>query len=113
MELRDLGSLHDILHAARQARSYIEGLEFDQFSHDYLHQDGVIRQLLVVGEAAARLSQAARDVLTSIPWRQWIGMRNRLVHAYDLIDLEIVWLTAHDELPALISAIEVILDSHK
>jgi len=69
-------------------------------------QDVIIRCLLVVGEAAGRISASRRAELPTIPWAQTAGMRNRLVHDYGNIDLEQVWLTARDDLPELIRELE-------
>lgn len=69
-------------------------------------------KLQVIGEAASRLDPHIRDATSDIPWRKIIGMRNILVHEYEGIDLDIVWGVV-DELPALRSRIEVLLEKHR
>lgn len=100
---RDLQSLLDMLQSAEIVVSYLDGITESRFYHDEPQlQDAVIRRLLVVGEAANRVSEEKRLSLTDIEWPQVRGMRNRLVHEYDEIDLAIVWETAQTIIPELI-----------
>jgi uncharacterized protein with HEPN domain len=62
-----------------------------------------------LGEAAGRVSPAGQEKYTEIPWREVIGMRNRLVHGYDSVDLAILWDTIELDLPPLIFQLEKIL----
>ena len=68
----------------------------------------LVKEIEIVGEAAARVSEAAREHLPDIPWDELIGMRNRLVHAYFDVNLDIVWQTVQDDLPRLIALLEPI-----
>jgi uncharacterized protein with HEPN domain len=70
-----------------------------------------IRCTEIVGEAAARLSEECRRSCPQIEWNSIIGMRNRLIHAYFDVNLAIIWRTVRDDLPALISALQGVLDS--
>ena len=65
-----------------------------------------MRRLEVLGEAARRVSAATRADLPGLPWRQMIGMRNRMIHEYDRVDLAVVWETVVRDLPPLITALE-------
>ena len=65
-------------------------------------QLALVRLVEIVGEAAARVSPEAQERFPSIPWQQARGMRNRLVHGYDTVDLAVLWDTIQDDLPALI-----------
>ncbi len=69
----------------------------------------VIRLLEVVGEAAARTSSATRSALPGIPWSQIIAMRNRLIHAYADVDLNIVWIVVRRDLPPMIAELNTYL----
>jgi uncharacterized protein with HEPN domain len=69
-------------------------------------QDAVIRRLLIIGEASKRVSEPTRKSLTTIPWSAISGMRNRLIHEYDEIDLDVVWDTIDKSLPILIVELE-------
>ncbi len=103
---RDEAYLLDILLAARDVQSYLEGLDFARFKESELHQDAVVRKLEIIGEAAGRVSEETKQSATGIPWRQVSGMRNRLIHEYSRIDLQEVWDTAQNDLPDLIAGIE-------
>jgi uncharacterized protein with HEPN domain len=64
------------------------------------------KALEVIGEAANRVSRGRRAKLPAVPWSKIIGMRNRLIHGYDQLDLDILWRTVERELPALVAALE-------
>ncbi len=71
----------------------------------------LVRALEVIGEAANHVSPQVRGTVPNIPWRQIIGMRNRIIHAYYDVDLDIVWETVRDDLPPLAAAIDATLES--
>ncbi len=110
---RDLQSLLDVLQSAQIATGYVTGRSPDQLITDLQFQDALIRRLLIIGEASKRVSQATRQTLTTIPWAAINGMRNRLIHEYDEIDLDVVWNTAVNSLPALILALEKVFLSEQ
>jgi uncharacterized protein with HEPN domain len=79
-----------------------------------LHADrtlslAILRLLEIVGEAANRVPPDRRAQYPAIPWSQIIALRNRLIHAYDQVDLEIVWTVVHQDLPALVRSLGAIL----
>lgn len=106
---RDLDCVADILAAARLALSYVQGVAYEKFFEDTMRQDAVVRQLLIIGEAAKRVSEEFKVLHPKIPWRQMAGMRDILMHAYDHVDLDEVWRVATEELPDLIRYIEPII----
>ncbi len=61
-----------------------------------------------IGEAAAKISKEKREQSAQIPWRAIIGMRNHLIHAYDEIDVDILWDTITNDIPQLIAELEVV-----
>jgi uncharacterized protein with HEPN domain len=69
----------------------------------------VIYQLLIVGETTKRLSEPFRDARRAVPRQDMAGMRDILIYGYDIVDLDQVWDTAHDDLPVLIAALEPLL----
>ena len=90
----DLQSLLDMLQSAQIVMSSIAGRSRDALTSDLQFQDAVIHRLLIIGEASKRVSKTTRQALTTIPWAAMNGMRNRLVHEYDEIDLDILCDTA-------------------
>ena len=98
--------LLDMLLAARDALEFAAGLTFSQFEQSRLHQHAVVKAVQNVGEAASRVSADTKQAHPEIPWRQVIGMRNRLIHAYFDINLDILWQVVQDDLPELIAQIE-------
>ena len=90
--------------AAETACSYIEPLDKGQFVSDKRTQQAVIFNLIVIGEAAAKISTEYADFVSShpaLPWKGMTGMRNRAAHGYFNIDLDIVWDTVKTALPNL------------
>lgn len=77
---------------------------------DELVQDGVIRQLSIIGEAVKQLSGDVRDMHPAIPWRDIAGMRDKLIHDYFGVDLEAVWDTATRDLVPLNEAVRDVLN---
>jgi len=76
---------------------------------DELFRNGIAYMLLVLGEAAAKVSAETRGRHPEIAWRQITGLRNHLVHGYDDIDPDIIWQVVADRLPPLIVELERIL----
>ena len=98
-----------MLISARDAVIFVEGLTDKQFRASRMHQLAVLKALETIGEAAERLSEQTKAACAEIPWREIIGIRNRLVHGYFEVDLEKVWDTVHEDLPPLIVSLETIL----
>lgn len=107
MEQRDRQALEDILGVLERAMDFpIHNLQtLEQTT--YL-QDAVIRCLEVLGEATKRLSREIREQNPQLPWRAMAGMRDVLIHAYDQIDLEEVWM-AYQRFPEIRSQVAGIL----
>lgn len=109
MSERDLQSLLDMLVSAKLANGYVAGKTWAEFEEDIKFQDAVIRRLEIIGEAAGRISQETRRSLPQFSWGEIIGMRNKIVHEYDGVRLDIVWATVREDLPALIAELEKIV----
>lgn len=90
-----------ILDAIARIERHLAGVSEDRFRESELLQDGVVRQLEIVGEASRRLSDAFRRRYPEIPWRQIIGLRNRVAHDYENVNLGVLWSVVRDGLPAL------------
>ena len=98
---RDDALLLDILLAAEDAREFARGLDWAKFSASKLHQSAIIRCLEIIGEAAARVSLDFQERHPEIPWREIVGMRNRLIHGYNAVRLDFVWEVVQSDLPPL------------
>ncbi|MBI1337893.1 MAG: DUF86 domain-containing protein [Phycisphaera sp.] len=105
----DRDSMQDIPISARLAVGYLSNISQEQFLHDTRCQDAVVRRIEVMGEAAKRVSAETQKRYPDLPWREMASMRNRVIHGYDTIDLEVVWDSVRRDLPALIQRLESIL----
>lgn len=101
--------LQDMLEAAEAACSEIESLTREEFEGDHVRALGLTKCLEILGEAASRISSGFQERHSDLPWREMVGMRNRLVHAYFEIDYDQVWKTLTEELPPLVLQLRRIL----
>lgn len=99
MQVRQRAWLIDILRSAEAIEEYITGYDLERFMTDARTQDAVLRRLMVIGEAAARLTPETRAQFDGLPFHKIVGMRNRVVHDYGQIDLEVIWETSCLHLP--------------
>ena len=109
MKRDDTVYLQHILDANDRIESYLRGVTEEAFQANHLVQDGVIRQLGIIGEAIRQVSKSLRERYPMIAWQDIAGMRNKLIHDYLGVDLEIVWQTATEDLPELKQQIQAIL----
>jgi uncharacterized protein with HEPN domain len=93
--------LADILSSIEKVERYIAHCDREQFLNDEKTIDAVVRNLEIIGEATRRLSDDFTRQHASIPWPQIAGLRNRIVHEYFGLDLDIIWNIVHDDLPRL------------
>jgi uncharacterized protein with HEPN domain len=107
---RDGKYLADMLLAAERADRHRTRVTEEQFRSDELVQDAVVYSLQVIGEAARMVSAETRLRLSEIPWTEIIGMRNRLVHEYGDIDLDIAWNAVNIDVPRLIELLTPIVN---
>ncbi len=99
MKRDDTVYLRHILDAIAKIESYLRDVKEIKFLTDSLIQDGVIRQIEIIGEATKNLSSDLREKYPHIPWQDIAGMRDKLIHQYLGVDIETVWLTAKDDIP--------------
>lgn len=98
-DLRDY--VKDILDAAGKSVDFVEGMTFEEFSHDDKTVYAVVRALEVVGEAVKNLPGEYKAKYLTIPWKDLAGMRDKLIHSYFGVDLKRVWLTVTEDIPLL------------
>lgn len=99
--------LQHMLDAARQAVNFAEGRrreDLDDEDDPLVH--ALVRQIEIIGEAASKVSPETRAGLPDVPWPDVVGIRNRLIHAYFDVNLDILWATIQRSLPALIRSLE-------
>ena len=98
--------LRHMLEAAREAVSFARGRVRGDLETDRQLVLSLIKDIEIVGEAAAQVTESARAQAPDIPWQAIVAMRNRLVHGYFSINLDIVWQTVQHDLPTLIAQLE-------
>lgn len=106
---RDKFYIMHILESISRIEEYTKGVNSKKFYRKHLVQDGVIRQLEIIGEASKNLSNELRDKYNTMPWKDIIGMRNKLTHEYFGVDLFAVWTTIKNDIPQLKTLIQNIL----
>lgn len=102
--------LRDILEFSAKAQQFIAGMDFEAFRADEVTALAVVRALEIVGEAARHVPAGLRARYPEIPWQEAVGMRDKLIHDYFGVDLEVVWRTVHEDLPPLVAAIARMLE---
>ncbi|MGH9396295.1 MAG: HepT-like ribonuclease domain-containing protein [Terriglobia bacterium] len=110
MASSDAVRVRHILDAARQATAFIQGRSRADLELDPMLSLALVRLLEIIGEAARGASNVFRDAHPEIPWSKMAGMRDRLIHSYFDINLDVVWETVTQDLPFLITQIEKIAD---
>ena len=106
---RDDATILDMVRACRLILDFTTGMDFAAFTADTRTQSAVLHQLMVLGEAVKRLSAEAREAHAEVPWNAVAGMRDKLIHAYDEVDLGQVWQTAQRDVPTLLRQLEEVL----
>lgn len=102
----DSDFVRHIAEAVRRTASYTKKMTCEDFLEDIKTQDAVIRNIEIIGEATKNLSDEIRNKYPEIPWRGLAGMRDRLIHQYFGVNLDVVWNVAKEELPEVLLQIE-------
>ena len=106
-------ALRQILAHAREAVAIVQGKTRTDLDEDRLLNLALSRLLEIIGEAANRVPEEIQMRYPNMPWMQMIGARNRLIHGYDSVDFDIMWVIVEKDLPVLISQLELILGGSK
>jgi len=105
----DLIRLRHMLAAAKEALEFAAGKTRMDLEKDRLHMLAIIKSIEIIGEAASKVTETFKTEKSNIPWNDIINMRNRLIHAYFDVNLDIVWQTVKTDLPDLIKDLEEII----
>lgn len=108
-ERSDLNFIGDCREAILRIGVYVEDLTYDGFSSDTKTQDAVVRNLEIIGEAAKNVSGQLKKKYPQVGWKDLAGLRDKLIHHYFGVNLDIVWNVIKQELPSILSELESIL----
>ena len=108
MQKDDLVRLHHMLDAAREAILFAQNKTRASLDANRMLTLAIIKDIEIIGEAASKVTKECREQLPRIPWLNIISMRNRLIHGYFDINLDIVWQTITQDLPPLIDELDKI-----
>ena len=109
MHADELVRIHHMLEAARQAVGFAQGRSRSELVPNPMLALALVRCIEIIGEAATHVGERTRRQFSQIPWDNIVGMRNRIVHTYFDINLDIVWATVTNDLPPLIAELEKIV----
>jgi uncharacterized protein with HEPN domain len=107
-----LDLVEDILDEISKIELLVGEVTYEQFADEFRINYAAVRALEIIGEATKRLPMEVREAYPSVPWREMAGMRDRIIHGYDTVDLRIVWDTIRQRIPALKTLIAQILEDY-
>ncbi len=93
--------IEDIVDAIESIQTYTEGLTYEDFVKDRKTVDAVIRNFEIIGEATKQVPLSVRREYPKVPWKDMAGMRDKLIHGYFGVQLDVVWKTIKERLPAV------------
>ena len=108
MHKDDLVYIDHIKRCIQKIKQYIKGHNKEQFIDNELIQDAIARNFEIIGEATKHLSNEFKDSYPNIPWRDIAGMRDKLIHHYMGLDVEVIWKTIEEDIPFLDQALSEI-----
>ncbi len=109
----DIDLIKDIQEAIRRINSYIKMMSQDDFFEDTKTQDAVVRNLEVAGEAVKNLSEDLKEKYPQIQWKEFAGLRDKLIHHYFGVNYDIVWHVVKNELPDIVYQLNEIISKEE
>ncbi|MBI4036188.1 DUF86 domain-containing protein [Candidatus Daviesbacteria bacterium] len=104
--------LQDILTSILRIEDYTKDFSLNDLENDWKTIDAVVRNLEILGEAARNIPEEAAEKYSDIPWGKMVSMRNKIIHEYFGVDLDILWKTIKEDLPVLKQQIEKIIQEY-
>ena len=108
MHKSDLAYTDHIINCIKKIRKFVKGIDKKEFAKNELIQDAIIRNFEVIGEASKKISPDFKKVYFEIPWKEISGMRDKLIHDYLGVDIEVIWKTIEIDLPVLLKDLKKI-----
>lgn len=105
-ERNDIDLIQDIAESVARISLYTLNMEYEEFRKDKKTQDAVIRNIEIMGEATKKLSEDMRNDNPNIPWKNIAGTRDKLIHSYFGVNIDIIWSIVQIEIPSLLPKIE-------
>lgn len=100
--------LSEMIDAVEAIEDFTHGMDKEDFLFDAKTKSAVVRQFEILGEAAKAIPENIQSLVPDLPWSRIAGMRDRLIHAYFIVDYNLVWDTVKNELPALKERLETL-----
>lgn len=101
--------LHHMVEAGEAVAKFVAGRARADLDGDQMLLFALTRAIEIIGEAATRLTPETQNAAPSVPWSRIVAMRNRLIHAYHGIDLDVIWRTATEEVPELLPKLRALV----
>ncbi|MBI2327191.1 DUF86 domain-containing protein [Candidatus Curtissbacteria bacterium] len=103
--------LDDILTSVERIKDYTKNLSKEDFLKDLKTIDAVVRNIEILGEAARNIPEDFKEKYPELPWSKMISMRNKVIHEYSGIDLEILWQTVQEDIPSLEDQVKELVEN--